>query len=202
MKDYTQYTDEELLQMQKQGESMIMDYLIEKYKPMVRQKARVHYLVGGDQDDLIQEGMIGLFKAVRDYRPEKEASFKTFAQLCVDRQIYHAIQNSNRQKHQPLNSYVSINGEEWEAETKKMFQQSPENIVIANEAASILQDKILKELSKMEHQVLTMYMDGDNYLEIAEKMGKTPKSIDNALQRIRTKVRQCVQRAVEEKEDK
>ncbi|MEE1032639.1 MAG: RNA polymerase sporulation sigma factor SigH [Ruminococcus sp.] len=202
MKDYTQYTDEELLQMQQQGESMIMDYLIEKYKPMVRQKARVLYLVGGDQDDLIQEGMIGLFKAVRDYRPEKEASFKTFAQLCVDRQIYHAIQNSNRQKHQPLNSYVSINGEEWEAETKKMFQQSPENIVIANEAASILQDKILKELSKMEHQVLTMYMDGDNYLEIAEKMGKTPKSIDNALQRIRTKVRQCVQRAVEEKEDK
>ena len=151
---------------------------------------------------MIQEGMIGLFKAVRDYRPEKEASFKTFAQLCVDRQIYHAIQNSNRQKHQPLNYYVSINGEEWEAETKKMFQQSPENIVIANEAASILQDKILKELSKMEHQVLTMYMDGDNYLEIAEKMGKTPKSIDNALQRIRTKVRQCVQRAVEEKEDK
>ena len=202
MKDYTQYTDEELLQMQQQGESMIMDYLIEKYKPMVRQKARVLYLVGGDQDDLIQEGMIGLFKAVRDYRPEKEASFKTFAQLCVDRQIYHAIQNSNRQKHQPLNSYVSINGEEWEAETKKMFQQSPENIVIANEAASILQDKILKELSKMEHQVLTMYMDGDNYLEIAEKMGKTPKSIDNALQRIRTKVRQCVQRAVKEKEDK
>lgn len=202
MKDYTQYTDEELLQMQQQGESMIMDYLIEKYKPMVRQKARVLYLVGGDQDDLIQEGMIGLFKAVRDYRPEKEASFKTFAQLCVDRQIYHAIQNSNRQKHQPLNSYVSINGEEWEAETKKMFQQSPENIVIANEAALILQDKILKELSKMEHQVLTMYMDGDNYLEIAEKMGKTPKSIDNALQRIRTKVRQCVQRAVEEKEDK
>lgn len=202
MKDYTQYTDEELLQMQQQGESMIMDYLIEKYKPMVRQKARVLYLVGGDQDDLIQEGMIGLFKAVRDYRPEKEASFKTFAQLCVDRQIYHAIQNSNRQKHQPLNYYVSINGEEWEAETKKMFQQSPENIVIANEAASILQDKILKELSKMEHQVLTMYMDGDNYLEIAEKMGKTPKSIDNALQRIRTKVRQCVQRAVEEKEDK
>lgn len=202
MKDYTQYTDEELLQMQQQGESMVMDYLIEKYKPMVRQKARVLYLVGGDQDDLIQEGMIGLFKAVRDYRPEKEASFKTFAQLCVDRQIYHAIQNSNRQKHQPLNSYVSINGEEWEAEAKKMFQQSPENIVIANEAASILQDNILKELSKMEHQVLTMYMDGDNYLEIAEKMGKTPKSIDNALQRIRTKVRQCVQRAVEEKEDK
>lgn len=199
MKDYAQYTDEELLIMQQQGESMIMDYLIEKYKPMVRQKARVLYLVGGDQDDLIQEGMIGLFKAVRDYRTDKDASFKTFAQLCVDRQIYHAIQNSNRQKHQPLNSYVSINGEEWEAEARKMFQQSPENIVIANEAAILLQDKILKELSKMENQVLEMYMDGDNYLEIAGKMGKSPKSIDNALQRIRTKVRQCVQQEMEER---
>ena len=143
--------------------------------------------------------MIGLFKAVRDYRTDKDASFKTFAQLCVDRQIYHAIQNSNRQKHQPLNSYVSINGEEWEAEARKMFQQSPENIVIANEAAILLQDKILKELSKMENQVLEMYMDGDNYLEIARKMGKSPKSIDNALQRIRTKVRQCVQQEVEER---
>lgn len=199
MKDYAQYTDEELLIMQQQGESRIMDYLIEKYKPMVRQKARVLYLVGGDQDDLIQEGMIGLFKAVRDYRTDKDTSFKTFAQLCVDRQIYHAIQNSNRQKHQPLNSYVSINGEEWEAETRKMFQQSPENIVIANETAILLQDKILEELSKMENQVLAMYMDGDNYLEIAEKMGKSPKSIDNALQRIRTKVRQCVQQEVEER---
>lgn len=199
MKNYAQYTDEELLHMQQQGESGIMDYLIEKYKPMVRQKARVLYLVGGDQDDLIQEGMIGLFKAVRDYRADKDTSFKTFAQLCVDRQIYHAIQSSNRQKHQPLNSYVSINGEEWEAETRKMFQQSPENIVIANETAILLQDKILEELSKMENQVLAMYMDGDNYLEIAEKMGKSPKSIDNALQRIRTKVRQCVQQEVEER---
>ena len=117
MKNYAQYTDEELLHMQQQGESGIMDYLIEKYKPMVRQKARVLYLVGGDQDDLIQEGMIGLFKAVRDYRADKDTSFKTFAQLCVDRQIYHAIQSSNRQKHQPLNSYVSINGEEWEAKS-------------------------------------------------------------------------------------
>ena len=199
MKNYAQYTDEELLHMQQQGESGIMDYLIEKYKPMVRQKARVLYLVGGDQDDLIQEGMIGLFKAVRDYRADKDTSFKTSAQLCVDRQIYHAIQSSNRQKHQPLNSYVSINGEEWEAETRKMFQQSPENIVIANETAILLQDKILEELSKMENQVLAMYMDGDNYLEIAEKMGKSPKSIDNALQRIRTKVRQCVQQEVEER---
>ena len=114
MKDYTQFTDEELIDMLRQGEPDVMDYIIDKYKSMVRKKARVLYLVGGDQDDLIQEGMIGLFKAVRDYRKEKDASFRTFAQLCVDRQLYHAIQSSNRQKHQPLNSYVSINSEEWE----------------------------------------------------------------------------------------
>ena len=136
MKDYTQFTDEELIDMLRQGEPDVMDYIIDKYKSMVRKKARVLYLVGGDQDDLIQEGMIGLFKAVRDYRKEKDASFRTFAQLCVDRQLYHAIQSSNRQKHQPLNSYVSINSEEWEEEVYNIFQQSPENIVIAQENAA------------------------------------------------------------------
>ena len=113
MKDYTQYTDEELLTMRENGEEEITEYLIEKYKPMVRQRVRVLYLVGGDQDDLIQEGMIGLFKAVRDYRKDRDASFHTFAHLCVDRQIYRAIQSYNRQKHQPLNSYVSLSGENW-----------------------------------------------------------------------------------------
>ena len=115
-------TDEELILMYRDGEEEAAGFIMNKYKNLVRKKAGSMYILGADREDLIQEGMIGLFKAVRDYRPEKEASFKTFAQLCVDRQIYHAIQNSNRQKHQPLNSYVSINGEEWEAETKKMFQ--------------------------------------------------------------------------------
>ena len=192
MKDYTQFTDEELIDMLRQGEPDVMDYIIDKYKSMVRKKVRVLYLVGGDQDDLIQEGMIGLFKAVRDYRKEKDASFRTFAQLCVDRQLYHAIQSSNRQKHQPLNSYVSINSEEWEEEVYNIFQQSPENIVIAQENAAHLEKKIRKQLSSFENQVLMMYLDGDNYLQIAEKLGKTPKSIDNALQRIRGKVEDCV----------
>ena len=192
IKDFSQYTDEELIAKLRQGEPEVMDYLIDKYKSMVRQKARVLYLVGGEQDDLIQEGMIGLFKAVRDYHAEKDASFRTFAQLCVDRQMYHAIQSSNRQKHQPLNSYVYMSSEEWENEVRTMLQQSPENIVIAQENAAHLESKIRNQLSKFENQVLDMYLDGDNYLTIADKMGKTPKSIDNALQRIRMKVKECV----------
>ena len=192
IKDFARYTDEELIEKLRQGEPEVMDYLIDKYKSMVRQKARVLYLVGGEQDDLIQEGMIGLFKAVRDYHTGKDASFHTFAQLCVDRQMYHAIQSSNRQKHQPLNSYVSMSSEEWENEVRTMLQQSPENIVIAQENAAHLESKIRNQLSKFENQVLDMYLDGDNYLTIADKMGKTPKSIDNALQRIRMKVKECV----------
>ena len=189
MNKYEQYTDEQLLEILRQGDQNVMDYLIEKYKTMVRQKARVLYLVGGDQDDLIQEGMIGLFKAIQDYREEKEASFRTFAQLCVERQLYRAIQSSNRRKHQPLNSYLSMDGEEWEAETKKRFQQSPESLFIAREHAQQVEDAISKELSEMENEVLILYLRGNNYLEIAEQLDKTPKTIDNAIQRIRRKVK-------------
>lgn len=189
MNKYEQYTDEQLVEILRQGDQNVMDYLIEKYKSMVRQKARVLYLVGGDQDDLIQEGMIGLFKAIQDYRADKDTSFRTFAQLCVDRQIYHAIQSSNRQKHQPLNGYVPMHGEEWEAEEKNMIQESPETILINQENAEQIEDLICKELSKMESQVLVLYLKGNNYTEIAEQLKKTPKAIDNAIQRIRRKVK-------------
>ncbi len=189
MSKYEQYTDEQLVEILRQGDQNVMDYLIEKYKTMVRQKARVLYLAGGDQDDLIQEGMIGLFKAIQDYRADKDASFRTFAQLCVERQLYRAIQSSNRRKHQPLNGYISMYGEEWEAETKTMFQQSPESLFIAQENAQQVESAICKELSEMENQVLILYLNGNNYLEIAEKLDKTPKTIDNAIQRIRRKVK-------------
>ena len=189
MNKYEQYTDEQLVEILRQGDQNVMDYLIEKYKTMVRQKARVLYLAGGDQDDLIQEGMIGLFKAVQDYREDKDASFRTFAQLCVERQLYRAIQSSNRRKHQPLNGYVSMYGEEWEAETKNMFQQSPESLFIAQENAQLVENAIRKELSEMENQVLILYLRGNNYLEIAEQLDKAPKTIDNAIQRIRRKVK-------------
>ena len=189
MKDYTQYTDEELLTMRENGEEEITEYLIEKYKPMVRQRVRVLYLVGGDQDDLIQEGMIGLFKAVRDYQPDKEASFQTFARLCIDRQMYNAIQNSNRQKHQPLNSYVSLSHEDEEGNFEDFHMENPESILIDQENAENLREEIKQCLSSMENRVLDCYLDGNSYQQIGELLGKSPKSVDNAMRRIRTKIK-------------
>ena len=193
MKDYTPFTDEELIEMLRQGNEDVMDYLIDKYKSMVRKKARVLYLVGGDQDDLIQEGMIGLFKAVRDYRKEKDASFHTFAQLCVDRQLYHAIQSSNRQKHQPLNAYVSLSLENSEEGIlNELVASSAETVVLDRENVQIMQEKIKECLSPLENKVLDSYLKGNDYLKIAEQLGRSPKSVDNALQRIRGKVRECI----------
>ena len=192
MNPYDEISDEELILRFKNGESEILDYLMEKYKDMVRKKARAMFLIGGDNDDLIQEGMIGLFKAVRDYQPDKEASFQTFARMCVDRQIYNAIQNSNRQKHQPLNSYVSLSQEDAETENhlKEMWVENPESIIIDQENVRSLEQEITCTLSLMENQVLEYYLDGMGYAEIAALMKKTPKSIDNALQRIRTKIKE------------
>lgn len=196
MKQYDKIKDEELIFRFKQGETEILDYLMEKYKNMVRKKARAMFLIGGDNDDLIQEGMIGLFKAVRDYQPEKEASFQTFARICVDRQIYNAIQNSNRQKHQPLNSYISLSQEDGDNEEHlpDMWVENPESIIIDQENVRDLEQEITCTLSPMENQVLDYYLDGNGYTEIAKIMGKTPKSIDNALQRIRGKIKEQLEK--------
>ena len=196
MKQYDKIKDEELIFRFKQGETEILDYLMEKYKNMVRKKARAMFLIGGDHDDLIQEGLIGLFKAVRDYQPEKEASFQTFARICVDRQIYNAIQNSNRQKHQPLNSYISLSQEDGENEEHlpDMWVENPESIIIDQENVRDLEQEITCTLSPMENQVLDYYLDGNGYTEIAKIMGKTPKSIDNALQRIRGKIKEQLEK--------
>ena len=196
MKQYDKIKDEELIFRFKQGETEILDYLMEKYKNMVRKKARAMFLIGGDNDDMIQEGMIGLFKAVRDYQPEKEASFQTFARICVDRQIYNAIQNSNRQKHQPLNSYISLSQEDGENEEHlpDMWVENPESIIIDQENVRDLEQEITCTLSPMENQVLDYYLDGNGYTEIAKIMGKTPKSIDNALQRIRGKIKEQLEK--------
>ena len=191
---YNEMTDEALIERLRAGESAIADYLMEKYKGLVRKKARAMFLIGGDTDDLIQEGMIGLFKAVRDYQPDRDAAFQTFASICVDRQIYNAIQSSNRQKHQPLNSYISMNGEEWETQMGSKTEQSPETIIIAQENAVQMEEKIRKQLSTFENEVLTLYLDGNNYQQIGEKMNKSSKSIDNALQRIKGKVRESLGR--------
>ena len=192
MKQYDGIKDEELISRFKNGESEILDYLMEKYKNMVRKKARTMFLIGGENDDLIQEGMIGLFKAVRDYQPDRDAAFQTFASICVDRQIYNAIQSSNRQKHQPLNSYFSLSEQDGENEEHlgDNWGENPESIIIDQENVQDLEQEITATLSPMENQVLEYYLAGNGYGEIAQIMGKTPKSIDNALQRIRIKIRE------------
>lgn len=192
---YDKYSDEELISRLRKGEQEITDYLIERYKEMVRKKARAMYLIGGETDDLIQEGMLGLFKAVRDYSPDKAAAFHTFAGLCIDRQMYKAISNSNRQKHQPLNTYVSLYEEQEEPLLAQLWVENPEAIVIGRESARDLEKQIKEALSDMENRVLSLYLHGYGYVQIAGKMGKSPKSIDNALQRIRGKIRHCVDEA-------
>lgn len=194
MEQYSKYSDEELIQRLRAGETGIADYLIEKYKYLVRRKARAMFLIGGDTDDLIQEGMIGLFKAVRDYHPGKEASFVTFAQMCIDRQIYSAVQSSNRQKHMPLNTYISLSQEDEESPLAQAWVETPEEIIIDRENTRALEDEIKSALSPMENTVLNYYLEGKSYADIGMLMDKNPKSVDNALQRIRTKIRNYLEK--------
>lgn len=189
MNCYEQYSDEELIFRLRQGESEISDYLMEKYKEFVRKKARAMFLIGGETDDLIQEGMIGLFKAIQNYQADREASFRTFAGLCIDRQLYSAVQNSNRQKHQPLNTYISLSDEKESDTLEGSWSDNPETVLIDQESTKNLEQEIMQSLSPMENKVLDYYLRGYGYVKIAELMGKSPKSIDNALQRIRSKIR-------------
>ena len=164
-----------------------------KYKPLVLSKTRMLFLTGGERDDLIQEGMVGLFKAVRDFNPEANASFATFAGLCVERNIYQAIEKSQRLKNRPLNEAMSMSEVEDQASSKDMHLD-PADIMIGKESAGVLRKKISESLSKMENQVLDMFLEGKDYREIAERTGREPKSIDNALQRIRQKVKALLNR--------
>lgn len=196
--DYSVMTDEKLIELSRDGKDEVIDYLLDKYKGLVRRKARTMFLVGGDTDDLIQEGMIGLYKAVRDYDVRKEASFLTFANLCIDRQIYSAINASNRKKHSPLNSYISfpllnfLNDNvtnELYMDKQNVNHRNPEDLYIDRENVLHIEHMLEKELSAFEYEVLKMYIDGADYIEIAERMDKKPKSIDNAIQRIKKKVK-------------
>ena len=196
MKDYEGMSDEELILRAQKGEKKLEEFLIDKYKGMVRKKAHAMFLIGGEQEDLIQEGMIGLFRAVRDYRPDKNASFATFANLCVERQIYKAIEISGRQKHRPLNSYISLSEENSPLkDTEDTKQQNPEEIIIDRENADLMLERIRKKLSPLENQVLELYLEGLDYHQIAKQMEKSPKSIDNALQRIRNKIHLLMEEA-------
>lgn len=191
---YEAFSDEELIEKLRQGEDDITDYILEKYKPLVRKKTNAMYLIGGETEDLIQEGMIGLFKAICDYKPDKDASFYHFAELCINRQLYSALEASNRKKHQPLNSYISLSEQEHPdavaAELLVDKESGPEQTVIEQEVWEEYKKRLAQKLSRMENQVLQYYLDGNHYIQIAEMMGKSPKSIDNALQRIRQKIRQ------------
>lgn len=194
MKNYEEYTDEELVDRLHQGENEIMDYILEKYKPLVRKQTNALFLIGGENEDLIQEGMIGLFKAIRDYDDTKEATFFYFAQLCIKRQLASALEASNRKKHIPLNNYVSFSSDENDnvAALEALISQgveSPEQMVLEQEKVIEFKEQIRAKLSKMEKEVLNLYLEGYNYTQIAKIMEKTPKSIDNALQRIRQKIR-------------
>ncbi len=201
---YETISDEGMIDRIQKGDQSAMDYLLEKYKYLVRNKAKALFLIGGDKDDLIQEGMIGLYKAIRDFDQEKQNSFFSFADLCVSRQIYSAIKASNRKKNIPLNTYISIyspvygessDNEEKETLVDIMYQKNvsnPEELVIDKENTSMIEYELVRRLSDLERKVLSLYMQDLKYVQIAEVLGKEPKTIDNALTRIKTKLNQVL----------
>ena len=203
--DYSKYehaTDEELIDRLRSGEESIMDYICDKYKNLVRSKAKSMYILGADGEDLIQEGMIGLFKAVRDYDCGRDASFYTFADLCISRQMYTAVQAAQRQKHIPLNSYVSLyanSSEKEEGEERNLLEAladpselNPEELFLDKERVAYLENVIENELSGFEKQVLDLYMTGMSYTQIAKVLGRDEKSADNALQRLKSKIKKLL----------
>jgi RNA polymerase sporulation-specific sigma factor len=204
---YAHLTDEELVGRFQDGDSSVVDYLLEKYKNLVKGKAKSMYILGADKDDLIQEGMIGLFKAIRDYDFGRDTLFYTFADLCVSRQMYSAVRSSNCKKHYFLNTYISLDGssvgEENEAYGGGVSlgnavsvgeNNNPEEIFLNKESEIFLEKKIEEELSDFEKQVLDLYLTGMSYSQIAKVLGRDEKSTDNALQRVKTKIRKILKR--------
>ena len=193
---YQQMNDEQVVEMCHQGDSEAEEYLLNKYKNFVRAKARSYFLIGADHEDIVQEGMIGLYKAIRDFKPEKLSSFRAFAELCITRQIITAIKTATRQKHIPLNSYVSLNKPLYDEESDHTLLDvimegrisDPEELIINRENLGNIHNKISEVLSGLEQEVLQAYLDGKSYQEIADALGRHVKSIDNALQRVKRKL--------------
>jgi RNA polymerase sporulation-specific sigma factor len=204
MKNYKDYTDEQLvLKIHDDNESDAIDYIMNKYKNLVRKKAGSMYILGADRDDLIQEGMIGLFKAIRDYDIGRDASFMTFADLCISRQMYSAIASSARKKHAPLNSYISIYTSREDDENSATAIESilesdsssiPEQLIIEQENVKALEDAIDKELSILERQILDLYITGMSVKQISAVLGRDLKSTDNAMQRVRKKLKKYLRK--------
>ena len=198
----SQLTDEELCRLAQEPDGgAALEFLLNRYKNFVRSRARSYFLIGADHEDIVQEGMIGLYKAVRDFRPEKLASFRAFAELCVTRQIITAIKTATRQKHIPLNSYISLNKPIFDEESDRTLLDvisegritNPEELLIGQEDLSSIESRIGKMLSQLEWEVLLAYLDGRSYQEIAEDLGRHVKSIDNALQRVKRKMEKLLE---------
>jgi len=200
--ELTNMTDEQLVEYVKNSEdSFAFELILERYKNYVRSKAKYYFLIGADREDIIQEGMIGLYKAIRDFNPEKLSSFHAFAELCITRQIITAIKTATRQKHMPLNSYVSLNKPMFEDDSERTLidilsinkVSNPEDIVIGQEDLMVIESKIAELLSSFEASVLEAYLNGKSYQEISESLNRHVKSIDNALQRIKRKLEKIIE---------
>jgi len=193
---YSSAVDEELIMEAKAGDDKALEYLINKYKKFVRAKARTYFLIGADREDIIQEGMIGLYKAIRDFRGDKLSSFRAFAELCITRQIITAIKTATRQKHIPLNSYISLNKPVFDEESDRTLMDmineenvsDPEEMMISREEFAGIELKMNEILSNLEWEVLSKYLQGRSYQEIAKELNRHVKSIDNALQRVKRKL--------------
>lgn len=195
--DFANMTDEEIVRLaQRDKDGAALEYLLNKYKNFVRAKARSYFLIGADHEDIVQEGMIGLYKAIRDYREDRLSSFRAFAELCVTRQIITAIKTATRQKHIPLNSYISLNRPIYEEDSDRTLldvitedsSSNPEEMLIDREDLSVIEGRIGQMLSDLEKEVLIRYVEGKSYVEISEEMNRHVKSVDNALQRIKRKL--------------
>jgi RNA polymerase sporulation-specific sigma factor len=196
IQQFEQFSDEELIEQVHLGNTDALDFLITKYRLFVKAKARSYFLIGADKEDIIQEGMIGLYKAIRDFRGDKLSSFRAFAELCITRQIITAIKTATRQKHIPLNSYVSLDKPIYDEDSERTLMdvitspvsENPEHLMINREEYSHLAQKMGEVLSELEQQVLTRYLEGQSYNEISEELNRHVKSIDNALQRVKRKL--------------
>nr|WP_054632539.1 RNA polymerase sporulation sigma factor SigH [Thermoclostridium stercorarium] len=187
--EYSKLEDEEIVLLGRRGDKNATEFLINKYKDLVKAKARTYFLIGADREDVVQEGMIGLFKATRDYRHDKSMAFKTFAELCITRQMITAIKNATRQKHIPLNTYISLNRKVYDDDSSDktyidmiahQIVMDPEQLLITKEEISGIESKICEILSTFEWEVLSLYLNGKSYTEIANKLNKPVKSVDNA----------------------
>lgn len=195
-------TDEEIVIEARSGNDRALEYLLSKYQNFVKSKAKSYFLIGADKEDIYQEGMIGLFKAIRDFKDDKLASFKVFAELCITRQIITAVKTATRQKHIPLNTYISLNKPIYDEESDRTLLDiisgikvsDPEELVIGKEELASIENQIGEVLSDLEMEVLMSYLDGKSYQEIACDLDRHAKSIDNALQRVKRKLEKCLEK--------